>query len=220
MADKRLWTVLPPVTCGPSEGVLDVSAIRGRGDPAQVSVGSKSSRWRWWRGSGFLGVGVASCVVLAGCGVGLGGGNLTRQDGPLRLGGDDGDVCMLPSTDGQFTFALDVVENSTRDEIRIDSIALVGATNASMVGGYVAPYENTTVIGVHRSWPPDHPLPTFEQKRATPAKIASGAFENVIVHLSAVAPAQVESIEVTYTRNGREMRVRNSTAIRVRDDCT
>lgn len=182
-------------------------------------IRSGSRRRRLVRRSGIAVVGVATWFVLANCSVDPVEGELAGHDGPLKLGGDQGTVCMLPSGNGQYTFAQDVVENSTDDDIRIDSIALVGAKNAAIVGGFIAPFDDLTTIGIYRSWPPQNPSAAFEQKRSAPTMISPGKSENVVVHLSATDPAEVEAIEVAYTHDGKVNRVRNSTAIQVRDDC-
>ncbi|WP_186827905.1 hypothetical protein [Knoellia locipacati] len=52
-----------------------------------------------------------------------------------------------------------------------------------------------------------------------PTVVAAGESLNLLVHVRAQVPAQVEAIDVTYTGAGRTRSVRNSTVFQIRDRC-
>ncbi|GEQ12897.1 hypothetical protein KLO01_09440 [Knoellia locipacati] len=59
----------------------------------------------------------------------------------------------------------------------------------------------------------------FEKRRPLPTVVAAGESLNLLVHVRAQVPAQVEAIDVTYTGAGRTRSVRNSTVFQIRDRC-
>lgn len=160
-----------------------------------------------------------SVVVLLGCtgcagvpGVGSGGDELT-------LGGDSGVLCLPVAEGGEYTYAFDSVQNTTDETIKVTKVTLVGAKNASAHGGYLAPILDNTIIGAMPGWPPEGDPAAFEQKKAMPTDVLARQSANLVVHLSATGPADVKAVEVTYTADGDEKTVRNSTELQIRDAC-
>ena len=163
---------------------------------------------------------VTSATLLALAGVHGGVATLDHHDGPLRVGGDDGILCIPTSADGHYTFGLDAARNTTDEVLHVDAVALVRARNVAMVGpGYLSPIEDTGAIGAMPGWPPEGGSATFDRKRAMPLTLAPGHTENLVLHLVATTPAEFDAIEATYTASGAARRERNSTRLEIRDSC-
>lgn len=162
--------------------------------------------------------------MLLACTVGCTGREppLAAHDGFLRLGGDKGTLCIQSTPSREYTYAWDGVTNDTNGPIRIDRISLVGADNASMVQGYLAPIHDNSLIGAMPGWPPiGHGLtPAFEAKKQVPATVGSRERANLVIHVKAEAPATIDAVEVTYVYQGKTLRVRNSTTLYIRSACT
>ena len=143
------------------------------------------------------------------------------HDGPLQLGGDDQDaVCIVPGPSRDYTFGFDAVRNSTSADIEVTRVRLIGATNATMVDGYLAPIVNRTLMGVTRGWPPtDGRTAGFAWKQAVPATVRAHDEANLLVHVQANTPADIQAVEVSYTSRGKPLRVQNSTSLSIRDTC-
>lgn len=156
----------------------------------------------------------AALVASAAC---AGGGN--GRDGALRLGGDPGTLCVNGKGVDEFTYGFDSVANTTKAEIKVTKVTLVGAKNAAALGGYLAPIADNTLIGAMPGWPPQGNPSMFDQKKPMPTTVAAGASANLVVHLKATSPADIDAFEVTYTTDGDQRTVRNSTQLQIRDTC-
>jgi hypothetical protein len=143
------------------------------------------------------------------------------HDGPLRLGGEMGTLCIPAGSSTEFTLGLDAVQNSTKADINVDRVRLIGADNATMVDGYLAPILGHTLIGAIPGWPPkEGATAAFDQKKTVPTTISAGKDANLVVHVKATAPAEIKAVEVTYTSDGKPMRVQSTTSLTIRDTCS
>ena len=164
-----------------------------------------------------------SVAALLACALGCTGGEPADapHDGPLRFGGEPGTLCLTAGSATDFTLAFDAARNSTKAEITVDQVRLVDAHDATMVAAYLAPIIDLTLIGVMRGWPPQEGSSrAFEQRKPVPATVAARSDANVVVHIRARPPADVKAVELTYTSDGRHLRVRNSTSFMIRDKCS
>ena len=187
--------------------------------PATPQAGSlrRSSPGAW------LGI-----AALLACTLGCSGGGRSvavpidaPHNGPLALGGDVGSLCMPGVSSGEYTYALDVVKNSTDATIDVTSIRLIGAEHATMKGGYLAPIIKMTLMGARPGWPPTGPdIEAFSAKKLLPTQIGAGQTANLVIHLTAQTPASVKAVEVTYTSGGKTMRVNNTTTLAIQRACT
>lgn len=166
---------------------------------------------------------VAGAAALLACAVACTGEEPADapHDGPLRLGGEQGTLCIPAGPTGEYTLGLDAVQNSTKADIEVDRVRLIGADNATMVAGYLAPILDNTLMGAIPGWPPQGgATPAFEQKKNVPTTISAGKDANLIIHVKATAPAAIKAVEVTYTSDGKPMRVQNTTSLTIRDTCS
>ena len=132
-----------------------------------------------------------------------------------------GTLCIPAGSSTEFTLGLDAVQNSTKADITVDSVRLIGADNATMVDGYLAPILDNTLIGAIPGWPPRQgATAAFDQKKTVPTTISAGKDANLVVHVKATAPAQIKAVEVTYTSDGKPLRVQNTTSLTIRNTCS
>lgn len=158
-------------------------------------------------------------IALLGCTGCSGVAGLIDSPGDLTLGGDSGVLCIRIDPRGEYTYAFDVVKNTTDEAITVNAVTLIGAKNAVAEGGYLAPIVNTTLIGAMPGWPPEGDPPAFDEKQPVPTDVTARQEANLVVHLVADGPADIDALEVTYTSNGDEKTVRNSTKLQIRDAC-
>ncbi|QGN59037.1 hypothetical protein [Nostocoides sp. HKS02] len=165
-------------------------------------------------------VGIGTILV---CAVGCSGdeGVAAPHDGALRLGGDQGTVCVPATRSGDYTFAQDAVNNSTDAAIEVTDVSLVNPDHASMSGVYLAPIIDKMLIGVSSGWPPSAGMtPGFAAKRPVPTRVDPHEWANLVVHINAQGLATIDAVEVTYVSHGVRMRVRNSTRLMIRPKCS
>jgi hypothetical protein len=138
----------------------------------------------------------------------------------LRLGGEQGSLCVPgPAASQDWTYGYDAVGNSTGETITIDRVVLVGAKNVTLQGGYLTPIVDRTLIGVRQGWADPATGAPSGTGSALPTRLSPGETANLVIHLTATAPADLQAVEVTYEHRGRKSRVRNSTALQVRTAC-
>jgi hypothetical protein len=138
----------------------------------------------------------------------------------LRLGGEQGSLCVPgPAASQDWTYGYDAVGNSTGETITIDRVVLVGAKNVTLQGGYLTPIVDRTLIGVRQGWADPATGAPSGTGSALPTRLSPGETANLVIHLTATAPADLQAVEVTYEHRGRKFRVRNSTALQVRAAC-
>jgi hypothetical protein len=114
----------------------------------------------------------------------------------------------------------DAVRNGTGSDIQVDQVRLIGADGATLVGGYLAPIRNRTLLGAIPGWPPaGTDLAAFNAKRPVPTLVTANDEANLLVHVRATAPAKIAAVEVTYTSDGKKWRVQNTTALEIEKAC-
>lgn len=89
-----------------------------------------------------------------------------------------------------------------------------------MVVAYLAPIVDRTLMGAVPGWPPQRTTrAAFEQKVSVPATVSAESDANLVVHVMAVAPAEIKAVEVTYKSDGKHLRVRSTTSLAIRETC-
>lgn len=138
----------------------------------------------------------------------------------VRLGGAQGSLCMPASASGNYTYALDAIENTSTAAVTIERVTLVGAKDVDLVESYVAPIVNNTLIGVQPNWPPTDPAPqAFRDRAELPSDLPAMQMRNLVIHLRAGEPSEIKAVEVTYQQGGARKKVRNSTALTIKATC-
>lgn len=164
---------------------------------------------------------LAALLACAACTDEEPAGATAPHDGPLSLGGGQGTLCLPAGTTRDYTLGGDGVRNTTSADIQVTKITLIDATNATMIGGYLAPIRNNTLVGTFPGWPPiDTDTTAFDAKQSIPTVVPSRDTMNLLVHIQATAPAKVGAVEVTYVSDGKRWRVRNTTALEIEKACT
>lgn len=161
---------------------------------------------------------VAACLVTACSAEGPGE---QPSDGPLLLGGDDGSICVPASTSGEYTYGLESVSNTTDGPVEVLRAELVGPGNVTLEGSFLAPVDDQTLIGVRPGWPPDGAEDgAFARKRELPTTVQAGEEANLVLHLTARVPADVQRVALVYRVDAEDHRAVGSTSLAVRNRCS
>jgi hypothetical protein len=142
------------------------------------------------------------------------------HEGDLRLGGEAGTLCVAAGATPDYLVGFDAVTNSTAADIQVNQVRLIGASGATLVGSYLAPIRNRTLLGAIPGWPPaETDLIAFNAKKAVPAPVSAHDAVNLLVHVQAIVPAKIAAVEVTYTSDGKKWRVQSTTALEIEKVC-
>lgn len=145
---------------------------------------------------------------------------MAPHDGALRLGGEKGSICIPPGSGDDYAIGIDAVQNGTAADIQVKQVRLIGAKNVRLIDGYLAPIVDQTLVGAMPGWPPSSAAPAvFEKKAVVPTSLPANGEANLLVHVNATVPAQVDAVEVTYVSDGKTLRVRNTTMFAIEKVC-
>ena len=113
----------------------------------------------------------------------------------------------MPTDGADVTFGFDAITNSTVAPVVIASVALDGANQVALAEAFVVDIRNTTLSGVHGTWPPpaEASRDVWGSRRpAADATIAPQQSVNLVLHLSGAKDgSRFEGVKLNYRTMGR-----------------
>lgn len=173
---------------------------------------------------------VAAVLVLGGCTSAQPQGVAApRSDGPLRIGGDAGTLC-LPRVGAatDLTYGMEVLVNKGNTPVRLTGIRLVQGHGLRVQGVYVVPVTGDTLIGNWMQWPPPNSATRARGVQwadrsqlagtVVPPQAASTHF-NLLLRARTVRATKMagfRAVEVRYTANNTRYAEQSSTQVVLR----
>jgi hypothetical protein len=184
---------------------------------------------------------LCAVVAMAGCSAKLSGADQPAEGGPMKIGGDSGEVCLsLNVTPGpDLTYGIEVLQNLSDKPLEITGLEAVNAQNLRVAEAFIVevryPHD---LIGAAMEWPPVEnvekgknavawrnrkPLTGYSLPPSDVRTIVKNSVVyNLVVHLQADDEATAGSIDVLavdYKAGGKAFRAGNTTKVVVKPSC-
>jgi hypothetical protein len=185
-------------------------------------------------------VALCAAVAMVGCSAKFNGAEQPAEGGPMKIGGDSGEVCLsLNVTPGpDLTYGIEVLQNLSDKPLEITGLHAVNAQNLRVVEAFIVEVRfPTPLIGASTAWPVEDvekgknaaawrnrkPLTGYSLPPSDVRTIVNNSVvHNLVVHLQADDEATAGSIDVLavdYKAGGKAFRAGNTTKVVVKPSC-